>query len=74
MPGLTAPSNYAEEPPRHLALRVNSKVRSYMPKFSSALLFGRAGGFGMGAGLGDSGSLIARIRGAGRAGWIHARA
>jgi hypothetical protein len=27
MPGLTAPSDYAEEPPRHPDLRINSKVR-----------------------------------------------
>jgi hypothetical protein len=26
MPGLTAPSDYAEEPPRHPALKINAKV------------------------------------------------
>jgi len=31
MPGLTAPSDYAEEPPRHPALRINSKVSAAPP-------------------------------------------
>ena len=31
MPGLTAPSDYAEEPPRHPALKINSKVSAMHP-------------------------------------------
>ena len=31
MPGLTAPSDYAEEPPRHPALKINSKVSATPP-------------------------------------------
>jgi hypothetical protein len=31
MPGLTAPSDYAEEPPRHPALKINSKVSAAPP-------------------------------------------
>jgi hypothetical protein len=57
MPGLTAPSNYEEEPPRHPALQINSKVTPHL----SRQCFSVRGSWGWVWGLAMS-PLIARIR------------
>lgn len=81
MPGLTAPSDYAEEPPRHPALKINSKVsatlRSPLPATHSPW---RIESDWVGAllpcGVANRADSFAALawRGPVQAGWIRARA